>query len=106
VTNGMRAMRFLCVSGEWFRVNWHLQGVDSFLLLSLHHGWPSWQPLAVTFSKPRGTSAANRAAIAVIMSGHPPAGAPGADAVEEPARVIGRAGPATQRKLAWTVHDP
>jgi hypothetical protein len=25
VTDGMRAIRFLCISGEWVRDKWHLQ---------------------------------------------------------------------------------
>src|SRR5215470_4705494 len=53
VTDGMRAIRFLCVSGEWFRVNWHLQGATPAPVESESRP-RSWQPPEPTSSKRGG----------------------------------------------------
>src|SRR5262249_60595884 len=49
----MRAVRFLCVAGEWFRVNWHLQGATPAPVESASRP-RSWQPPEPTSSKRGG----------------------------------------------------
>src|SRR5262245_31640746 len=49
----MRAIRFLCVSREWFRVNWHLHGATPASVESASRP-RSWQPPEQTSSKREG----------------------------------------------------
>src|SRR5215468_11785454 len=67
VTEGMRAIRFLCVSGEWFRVNWHLQGATPAPVETASRP-RSWQPPEPTLSKRGGASWEPAARLVVTWS--------------------------------------